>query len=134
VIEDVDERYKALLALRIAKVELEMVVDERTVALAQRDVLLCEVYHRVKNNLQVVDGLLVMEARQLADPAAKSALLGLRSRVHALGLVHCDARGPLRCVRRKAGLLVKVRADPSILHSRVVEAIATVLRLPPLRP
>jgi PAS domain S-box-containing protein len=88
VIEDVDERYKMLSALRIAKVELEMVVDERTVALAQRDVLLREVYHRVKNNLQVVDGLLVMQARQLADPAAKTALLELRSRVHALGLVH----------------------------------------------
>jgi PAS domain S-box-containing protein len=88
VIEDIDERYKALLALRIAKVELEMVVDQRTVALAQRDVLLREVYHRVKNNLQVVDGLLVMQARQLTDPAGKTALLGLRSRVHALGLVH----------------------------------------------
>lgn len=56
--------------------------------LAQRDLLLREVYHRVKNNLQIVDGLVMMQARQLKDPAAAVALAGLRSRVYALGLVH----------------------------------------------
>lgn len=88
VIEDIDERYRAQLALQSAKLELEAVVEERTIALQQRDVLLREVYHRVKNNLQIVDALLVMQARKLSDPEAQSALLGLRRRVFALGLVH----------------------------------------------
>jgi two-component sensor histidine kinase len=63
-------------------------LTERTEALAQRDLLLREVYHRVNNNLQIVDGLLVMQARQLSDPSAKQALEGMRSRIHVLGLVH----------------------------------------------
>jgi two-component sensor histidine kinase len=72
--------------------ELERRVQARTAeltaALAQRDLLLREVYHRVKNNLQMVDGLLVMQARQLSDPEGRRAMQGLRDRVYALGLVH----------------------------------------------
>jgi two-component sensor histidine kinase len=73
--------------------DLTRVVAERTTALAQRDLLLREVYHRVKNNLQVVDSLVVMQAQQLLDPDARAALLGLRSRVYALGLVHQQLMG-----------------------------------------
>ena len=68
--------------------ELARVVEEQKATLAQRDLLLREVYHRVKNNLQMVDGLIVMQSRQLTDPDARAALRGLRDRVFALGLVH----------------------------------------------
>src|SRR3546814_5159954 len=47
-----------------------------------------EVYHRVKNNLQIIDGMVMMQARQLQDQAAKDSLQALRSRIYALGLVH----------------------------------------------
>lgn len=57
-------------------------------ALVQRDLLLREVYHRVKNNMQMVDSFLVLQRGILTDPKAKTALSGLRKRVHALGLVH----------------------------------------------
>lgn len=93
VVEDIDERHKAQAALEAAKRDLEEMVEARTAALGQRDLLLREVYHRVKNNLQIVDSLLVMQARQLSDPGAKEALLGLRSRVYALGLVHHQLMG-----------------------------------------
>jgi len=59
-------------------------------ALTQRDLLLREVYHRVKNNLQIVDGLLLMQSRTISDPEARQALAGLRSRIYALGLVHAQ--------------------------------------------
>jgi PAS domain S-box-containing protein len=88
VIEDIDARHKAVDALEHAKAQLEVMVDERTVALRQRDILLREVYHRVKNNLQIIDSFLVMQRRQLEDPDARAALLSLRNRVYALGLVH----------------------------------------------
>lgn len=61
---------------------------ELRATLGQRDLLLREVYHRVKNNLQIVDGLVMMQARALADPTAREALKALRSRIYALGLVH----------------------------------------------
>jgi PAS domain S-box-containing protein len=93
VIEDIDERYKSQADLAAANQALQAMVAERTAALAQRDLLLREVYHRVKNNLQIVDSLLVMQARQVSDPDSKAALMGLRSRVYALGLVHHQLMG-----------------------------------------
>jgi two-component sensor histidine kinase len=88
VIEDIDERYKARMALEENTRALELVVGERTAALRQRDLLLRETYHRVKNNLQLIDSFLVLQRRVLKDPQAKDALQSLRGRVHALGLVH----------------------------------------------
>lgn len=93
IVEDIDDRYKAQLALAQAKQDLETVVEERTAALAQRDLLLREVYHRVKNNLQIVDGLLLMQARRLAEPGARAAVETLRGRIYALGLVHHQLMG-----------------------------------------
>jgi two-component sensor histidine kinase len=57
-------------------------------ALEQRDLLLREVYHRVKNNLQVIDSIVTLQTRRLSDPEAKNALQALRGRLYALGLVH----------------------------------------------
>ncbi len=79
-------------ALSDTSQSLEATIRERTDDLRQtvqqRDLLLREVYHRVKNNLQVVDSLIAKEARRLSDRAARDALAGLRNRVFALGLVH----------------------------------------------
>lgn len=83
-----DRLIDTLAELRVAKADLEAMVEERTAALKQRDLLLREVYHRVKNNLQVIDGMVMLQARQLQDPTARDALQGLRSRIYALGLVH----------------------------------------------
>jgi PAS domain S-box-containing protein len=93
VVENIDERHKAKLALVEAAQDLERLSAEQAATIAQRDLLLREVYHRVKNNLQIIDSLLVMQRRRLSDPEAKTALAGLRSRVFALGLVHHQLMG-----------------------------------------
>jgi two-component sensor histidine kinase len=85
--------------VRLSNMELEKRVAERTgeltaanarltETLAQRDLLLREVYHRVKNNLQIIDSIVMLQARKLSDPQAKASLQSLRSRLFALGLVH----------------------------------------------
>lgn len=93
VIENIDGQYKAHAELMAAKESLETVLAERTATLSQRDLLLREVYHRVKNNLQIIDGLLLMERRGLKDPDARAALSALRDRVYVLGLVHHQLMG-----------------------------------------
>jgi PAS domain S-box-containing protein len=57
-------------------------------ALAERETLLREVYHRVKNNLQVVQSLLNLQRRGLPAGAARTALDDSVQRVHAMALVH----------------------------------------------
>jgi len=57
-------------------------------AVAQKTLLIKEVHHRVKNNLQVVMSLLSLQAARLSDPAAQQALRQTRARINALALVH----------------------------------------------
>ena len=57
-------------------------------ALAERETLLREVYHRVKNNLQVIQSLLSLQRRTLPEGAARAALNDSIQRVQAMALVH----------------------------------------------
>jgi two-component sensor histidine kinase len=57
-------------------------------SLAERDLLLREVYHRVKNNLQLVDSLLGFQASRLSAGEARAGLAEVRRRINALGLIH----------------------------------------------
>jgi two-component sensor histidine kinase len=62
--------------------------DELRAALRQRDLLMAEIHHRVKNNLQIVASLLNLQANRLRDPAAKAEFATARDRVQALATLH----------------------------------------------
>ena len=57
-------------------------------ALAEKDVLLKEIHHRVKNNLQIVSSLLGMQSLSIKDESVKTAITESRSRVHSMSLIH----------------------------------------------
>lgn len=59
-------------------------------SLKEKDTLLREIHHRVKNNLQVISSLLSIQSRNLTDPAAVDALNEGRSRVQTMSLIHQD--------------------------------------------
>ena len=57
-------------------------------ALAQKDMLMKELHHRTKNNLQLVASMLAMQAYQLTDENAKAALKSSQRRIHTLAEIH----------------------------------------------
>jgi PAS domain S-box-containing protein len=57
-------------------------------SLKEREVLLQEIHHRVKNNLQVISSLINMQARRLERGAARDALEECQTRVLAIALIH----------------------------------------------
>lgn len=74
VFSDVTESYHVQEALRSS--------------LKEKEALLNEVHHRVKNNLQVVTSLLRLEAGRSAEPAARAVLGDMQGRIRSMALLH----------------------------------------------
>lgn len=55
---------------------------------AENELLLKEIHHRVKNNLEVVSGLLALQSAQIDDPNTKDAMQESQNRVQSIGIVH----------------------------------------------
>jgi two-component system, sensor histidine kinase PdtaS len=57
-------------------------------SLEENQVLLKEVYHRIKNNLATIVGLLNLQLSQIKDPQSHSAFIETKDRIHSMALVH----------------------------------------------
>ena len=57
-------------------------------SLREKEALLREIHHRVKNNLQVITSLLRLEAGRSAEPATKVALQDMQGRIRSMALLH----------------------------------------------
>ena len=59
-------------------------------ALTEKDILLREIHHRVKNNLQLVSSMLTLQGRSIDDEVAQQAIIEGQSRVRSMALIHQD--------------------------------------------
>lgn len=68
-----------------ARVEAEETVRS---ALHEKELLLREIHHRVKNNLQIVSGLLYLQASRIGDPRLSDALQESQNRILSMAMIH----------------------------------------------
>ena len=57
-------------------------------SLAEKETLLREIHHRVKNNLQIISSLLYFQEQRISNPADLATIMEGRDRLHAMMLVH----------------------------------------------
>ncbi|OUL27835.1 hypothetical protein BV378_08740 [Nostoc sp. RF31YmG] len=79
------ELYKQL---QIELHERRQIEEQIRASLKEKEVLLREVYHRVKNNMQMVSSLLSLQASSIDDPAVLKLLSESQRRVKTMALVH----------------------------------------------
>jgi two-component sensor histidine kinase/HAMP domain-containing protein len=91
-----------LKAVTASKADLEREITERKVAeqalresevrlkhsLAEKEVLLKEIHHRVKNNMQVISSLVDLQADEVKDPAMRGIFQDVIYRVRSMAMVH----------------------------------------------
>ncbi|HYD98479.1 MAG TPA: histidine kinase dimerization/phosphoacceptor domain -containing protein [Alphaproteobacteria bacterium] len=87
---DEDQRFalRTLADQVMAQLDLRLALRQKARLLEQKQMLLEEVNHRVKNNLQLVSSIVGLQLRSVTDPAAQSALADTSTRLRSIAVVH----------------------------------------------
>lgn len=80
--------YNSLRNKKKSQLALQEKNDQISEALSDKELLLKEIHHRVKNNLQVVSSLLGLQSEYIKDESALSAINEGRNRVRSMSLIH----------------------------------------------
>lgn len=89
MIEAISARDHELLTINFGLEErIAARTEELTLSLQEKELLLREIHHRVKNNLQIISSLLSLQMKKTYDPAANQALRSSLSRIRSISLIH----------------------------------------------
>lgn len=98
-------------------------------SLAEKEVLLREVHHRVKNNLQVIMSLLDLESSNIQDPAALEHFRECQNRIQSMALVHQNLYQSRNFSTIHADKYIRMLVDHLIESCRPFEGISVQYEL-----
>jgi len=67
---------------------LKRIEDQLKISIAEKDAMMREIHHRVKNNLQVISSLVSLQAENLTDERIREEFNEVRDRVRSMSLIH----------------------------------------------
>jgi two-component sensor histidine kinase len=85
---DLNRTRESEVRIRELNRNLEGNVEQLESLVRDKSLLLREVQHRVKNNLQLISSMASLQARQVGNETAKQAMLTMRERVKSMALIH----------------------------------------------
>ena len=80
-------------------------------ALTEKEILLKEVHHRVKNNLQIISSLLEMTRSRLTDQDISDTLAGACARIHSMSMIHSQLYQSTQFDRIRMQNYIEILAD-----------------------
>lgn len=83
-----DQQVRGVIGAFLDITERKRAEEALQASLHEKEVLLKEVHHRVKNNMQVLSSLVSLQADTIEDPALRELFGDLRDRVRTMALVH----------------------------------------------
>lgn len=88
-IKSIDVKSQKYFAVRITDVTVQHELTSKIKSsLLEKEILLAEIHHRVKNNLAVINSLLRLQSSQIENEEAKHAFEECRNRIHTMALIH----------------------------------------------
>lgn len=137
-------QYKKRLAIKKAA-ELEHIIDEKTSEIKsekealeksylkinsqikEKDVLIHEIHHRVKNNLQLISSLVSMQLNALKSEKSKKILIETYNRINAMAMVHeiLYNKENVSYISLKAYLLHLINSINEMINNNKIKIVIT---------
>ncbi len=88
LVGEIQERKAAAAALIESDARLRVALGGMEMSLKEKEVLIREINHRVKNNLQIITSLLSLEGTRISDHASREIFRECQHRIRAIAMVH----------------------------------------------